>query len=78
MRCISGGFPSLPSRKKLTAVLSLLQGKLPMPDKFVPSLKSSAQPQSLSRAVGTCPTFLKPVRGNTTPFLVNSKVKAWY
>lgn len=44
-----------------------------MPDKFASSLKSSAWPHSLSRAVGTCSTFLRPAHGNTTPFTVKLK-----
>lgn len=50
-----------------------LHGKLPTPDKFASSLKSSARPHSLSRAVGTCSTFLRPAHGNTTPFTVKLK-----
>lgn len=75
--CVRGVFPPLPSSKKLwTVVLSLLQGKLPPLDKSVSSLKSLAQPLSLSRADGTCFTLLKPAHGNTPPFIVASKVKA--
>lgn len=54
---------------------SLLHGKLPAADKFVSSLRSSAQPQSLSGTVGTCLTFLKPTDVNMTQFLETSEVK---
>lgn len=59
-------------------MLSLLHGKLPAADKFVSSLRSSAQPQSLSGAVRTCLTFLKPTHVNMSQFLETSEVKVWY
>lgn len=81
MWCVRGwgdGVSLSPSSMKLwTVVLSSLQGKLPMPDEFESSLKSSAQPWFLSRT-GHAGTWLSPACGNTTPFAVSSKVKAWY